>query len=199
MSGGTQRIETDRLILRRFRVSDAEDMYSNWAKDPIVSKFLSWQPHKKINETKKLLRKWNRAYRNRKVYNWAIELKEIGQVIGSISVVKDKVNWYNGKKAIVEKEIGYSIGRNWWGKGIVTEALKAVIDFLFTNTDTTRITAKHNTQNPASGKVMQKADMHYEGTLREFSTSNYGIEDICVYSILRAEYTCTDISNATIQ
>lgn len=199
MSGGTQRIETDRLILRRFRVSDAEDMYNNWAKDPIVSKFLSWQPHKKINETKKLLRKWNRAYRNRKVYNWAIELKEIGQVIGSISVVKDKVSWYNGKRAIVEKEIGYSIGHNWWGKGIVTEALKAVIYFLFTITDTTRITAKHNTQNPASGKVMQKAGMHYEGTLRESHTSNYGIEDNCVYSILRKEYPYTDKSNAPIQ
>lgn len=152
---------------------------------------MSWQPHKKIKETKKLLRKWNRAYRNRKVYNWAIELKEIGQLVGSIAVVKDNVTWYNGKKAIVEKEIAYSIGHNWWGKGIVTEALKAVIEFLFTNTDTTRITAKHDTNNPASGKVMQKAGMQYEGTLRAFGTSNNGVGDLCVYSILRTEYPFT--------
>lgn len=192
MEQGTQRIETSRLILRRFVFSDAENMYRNWARDPAVTEFLSWSPHKNVNETKKILRKLRREYHNKNFYQWAIELKEIGQVVGMIAVIKENINWHNGKKAVIEKELFYCLGRNWQGKGIMTEATIAVIDYLFGNTDTTRITAKHNTENPASGSVMRKAGMQYEGTLRQYSTSNHGIEDICVYSILRANSCLTN-------
>ena len=188
MEVGTKRIETDRLILRRFRLTDAQNMYKNWCSDSKVTKFLSWQPQKSIIQTKHILRKWCNSYFKNSVYNWAIELKEIGEVIGSITVVKDRIKWQNGVKAVIEKEIGYCIGSNWWGKGIMSETLTAIVDFLFCNTDTTRICAKHNTENPASGKVMQKAGMIYEGTLRQYNTSNYGIEDVCIYSVLRTDY-----------
>lgn len=129
------------------------------------------------------------GYRKKGVYNWAIQLKESGQVVGGISVInKQRLCFYKGKKAVIEKEIGYCLGYDWWNKGIMSEALSSVIKFLFDNTDTTRITAKYNTENPASGRVMQKSGMIYEGTLRQYHTSNHGVEDISVYSILRDEY-----------
>lgn len=179
------RIETDRLILRCFKVSDAENMYNNWAKHSTVTRFLTWSPHKNIQETKKILRKWHRSYIKKNFFNLAIELKEIEQVIGSISVVHERCCWHNGKKVVIEKEIGYCLGENWWGKGIMSEALTAVIDYIFTHTDATRIVANHAFENLASGKVMKKAGMQYEGTLRQYGTSNYGKQDVCVYSILR--------------
>lgn len=157
--------------------------------DSRVTELLSWKPHANIRHTKKILCKWCMGYHNKSVYNWAIQLKENGQVIGGISVInKERVCWHNGKKAVIEKEIGYCLGYDWWNKGIMSEALTGVIKFLFENTDTTRIMAKHNTENPASGKVMQKAGMIYEGTLRQNHTSNHGVEDVCIYSILRDEY-----------
>lgn len=192
MEIGTKTIETERLILRPFALKDAQDMFNNWTNDAKVTEFLSWQPHKSIKETKKLLVKWRLSYHKKRVYHFAIELKEIGQVIGTISVVNSKDSWYNGDKAIVEKEIGYALGQNWWSRGIMTEALSAVIKFLFDNTDTTRITAKHSDENPASGKVMKKAGMIYEGTLRQYHTSNHGVENCCVYSILRTELQKND-------
>lgn len=188
MEIGTQKIETQRLILRRFKLSDAKAMFNNYTSDTKVTEFLNWQPHKSAKETKKVLLKWTTNYHNKQNYNWAIELKEIGQVIGSISANRNNVLWHNGKKAIITKEIGYALGSDWWEKGIMTEALSAVIDFLFANTDTTRIAAKHNPENIGSGKVMQKAGMQYEGTFRQSHTSNYGVEDSAVYAILRSDY-----------
>lgn len=188
MEIGTQKIETQRLILRRFKLSDAKAMFNNYTSDTKVTEFLNWQPHKSAKETKKVLLKWTSNYHNKQNYNWAIELKEIGQVIGSISANRNNVLWHNGKKAIITKEIGYALGSDWWGKGIMTEALSAVIDFLFANTDTTRIAAKHNPENIGSGKVMQNAGMQYEGTFRQCHTSNYGVEDSAVYAILRSDY-----------
>lgn len=67
----------------------------------------------------------------------------------------------------------------------MTEALTAVINFLFNNTDATRIIAKHDFENPASGKVMKKSGMQYEGVFKQYDTSNHGIGDSCFYSILR--------------
>ena len=69
---GTQTIYTERLVLRRFTVDDAQAMYDNWANDERVSRFLSWSPHKSSEETKQLLEGWCDAYKNDTTYNWAI-------------------------------------------------------------------------------------------------------------------------------
>lgn len=122
---GTQTIETKRLILRRFEVADAEAMYQNWASDPAVSKFLSWQPHKNEEETRALLTGWTAAYEKPDCYNWVIVPKsESAEPIGSISVSRIEEN-------IRCAAIGYCIGQAWWRRGITSEALDAVIDFLF--------------------------------------------------------------------
>jgi len=86
-------------------------------------------------------------------------------------------------------EVGYCIGFDFWNKGIVSEALRAVMDFLFNEVGMHKITAKHDTENPASGKVMSKCGMTCEGKLREHHLrSNGKFADIVTYGILKNEF-----------
>ena len=177
---GTQTIYTERLVLRRFTVDDAQAMYDNWANDERVSRFLSWSPHKSSEETKQLLEGWCDAYKNDTTYNWAMEYD--GTVIGSISVVEIKERHERA-------EIGYCMGYAYWNKGIMSEAAKAVIDYLFMEVGVNRIDISHAVKNPASGRVAQKCGLTYEGTKREFfKTSSGEFLDISYYGILRSEW-----------
>ena len=83
---GTQTLETDRLFLRQLLPEDAEQMYTNWASDPEVTRFLRWEPHKNALETVGLLAAWATLYPNPDYYQWAIVEKASGQVFGSISI-----------------------------------------------------------------------------------------------------------------
>ena len=85
---GTKTIETRRLVLRKFTLSDAEPMYRNWASDPEVTRYLLWPAHESEEETKGILKGWIAAYEKPEKYEWCIELKEIGEAIGSIVVLK---------------------------------------------------------------------------------------------------------------
>ena len=178
---GTATLETARLILRKARKSDAEAMFRNWARDPEVTKFLTWPPHKDAAVSEMVIDSWSRGYEKEDYYQWMITLKDEGdEPIGSISVVDLDENTESA-------EIGYCIGRNWWHKQIMTEALGAVIRFLLTQAGFQRITAKHDTNNPHSGGVMRKCGMRYEGTTRRSSRNNQGICDTAHYAILREE------------
>ena len=178
---GTKRMETARLVLRPFVKEDAPAMYRNWASDPEVTKFLSWPTYKTVDTAYEILNIWVSQYRDDTFYQWAIELKEIGEVIGSISVV-------NFDERVDMAEIGFCIGRSWWGQGIMTEAFQAVIDFLFGEVGVLRIEAGHDPNNPTSGAVQRKCGLKYEGTLRRSIRSNQGITDKTVMAILKEEW-----------
>lgn len=177
---GTQILYTERLILRRFTVDDAQDMFFNWANDEKVTRFLTWQPHESVDSTRQLLEVWVGAYDNIKTYNWVIQFD--GKAIGSISVVRisDKCEY---------AELGYCLGYSYWNKGLMSEAAKAVIDYLFSEIGVNRVGISHAIENPGSGKVAQKCGMTYEGTKREyFKTSTGKFVDIVDYGILRSEW-----------
>ncbi len=177
---GTKRIETERLILRPFVMADADAMYRNWASDPEVTKYLTWQTYKSPADADSILKNWTEAYVEPDFYQWAIELKELGEPIGSISVV-------NHDDLVDMAEIGFCIGKPWWGRGIMTEALAAVRDFLFDEVGMQRIEAGHDPNNPASGAVQRKCGLKYEGTFRRRIRSNQGITDVAWYAILKEE------------
>ncbi|MDF2504092.1 GNAT family protein [Clostridium sp.] len=178
---GTILIETDRLILRKFKQSDVNDMFKNWGSDAKVTEFLSWPTHKNIKDSEDIINQWISEYEDNSVYNWVIELKNISEAIGNISVVKlENVN--------DACEIGYCVSSKHWNKGITTEAFKAIIKYLFDEIRVNRICAKHDINNVASGKVMQKCGMVYEGTLREVQIRNNKFCSLAVYSILRKEW-----------
>ncbi len=178
---GTQRIETDRLILRRYVIEDADAMYKNWASDSEVTKFLTWQPHSSVDVSRSIIEDWLKEYSDEKYYQWAIVLKDNGnEPIGGISVV-------HMNEDISMVHIGYCLGRAWWRRGIMSEALKAVMDFMFDTVEVNRVESRHDPMNPNSGKVMQKCGMKYEGTLRSADRNNQGICDACYYALLRSE------------
>ncbi|MCI5841411.1 MAG: GNAT family N-acetyltransferase [Clostridium sp.] len=178
---GTQRIETDRLILRRYVIEDADAMYKNWAPDSEVTKFLTWQPHSSVEVSRGIIENWLKEYSDKKYYQWAIVLKDNGnEPIGDISV--GQMN-----EDISMVHIGYCLGRAWWRRGIMSEALKAVMHFMFDTVEVNRVESRHDPMNPNSGKVMQKCGMKYEGTLRSADRNNQGICDACYYALLRSE------------
>ena len=178
---GTQTIETSRLTLRRAVCEDAEPMFRNWASDPDVTKYLTWPTYEKVETAYQILDLWASEYEKPDYYQWMIVLKELGEPIGSISVVRQN-------DRVEESEIGYCIGRRWWHRGIMTEALSAVIEYLFTEVGMNRVAARHDPNNPHSGGVMRKCGMKYEGTHRACDRNNQGICDAAQYAILRGEW-----------
>lgn len=184
---GTNTIETERLILRRFVVQDAQDMYNNWATDTKTTKFLPWKTHENVEFTRALLTDYTDNYKNDNVYNWVIEVKEENKIIGSIGVVR--INELN-----FSCEVGYCISSEFWNKGITTEAMRAVIDYLFKEVGFNRIVALYDTNNQASGKVMIKSNMQYEGTSRQVGVrGDKGFYDLAQYAILKMDWAKSKI------
>lgn len=178
---GTIELETKRLLLRRFTVADAEAMFSNWANDPQVTRFLTWQPHGSVETTRAILTDWVASYTRNDYYNWAITLKTDGIPIGNIAVVQQNDD-------LQLAHIGYCLGKSWWGQGIMSESLTAVMRFLFGEVNVNRIESRHDPNNPASGKVMIKCGLRYEGTAVQADRNNQGIVDAAQYGLIRADY-----------
>lgn len=178
---GTKKIETSRLILRPFCPEDAKPMFRNWASDAEVTRFLTWPTHVSEEVSRKVLEGWAKENDNPENYQWAIELKELGEPIGSISVVKKDDRTRSA-------DIGYCIGKSWWGQGITAEALNAVLAFLFEEVGMNCVRACHDPRNPNSGKVMKKCGMTLEGIFRAAGVNNQGVCDEVWYAILKKEY-----------
>ena len=138
-------IETERLILRTMKISDAEMMFKNWTSDKEVTKFLTWEPHANLDVTKE----WINHCLEHNLDNLLIVYKENNEPIGSISIV-------NSHADNTSCEVGYCLGKEYWNKGIMTEALRAFVKDLFKVKNYNYIIACHDVNNPASGKVMEK-------------------------------------------
>ena len=178
---GTQTLETKRLILRRFTVRDADAMYTNWASDPEVTRYLTWPAHAGVETSRAVLADWTAAYAQESFYQWAIVLKDrADEPIGSIGAV-------DVSDDIAAVQIGYCLGRRWWHQGIMSEALGAVMDFFFDAVGCNRVAGRHDPRNPHSGMVMQKCGMKYEGTQRSADRNNQGICDTSWYALLKDE------------
>ena len=177
----TKTLETSRLILRPFIVEDAEDTFRNYCGDPAVTKYLTWPTYTSIQDAHARMAFMQEQYAKGQAWEWAVVLKELGQVIGSIGVVD-----HNEKLSAVE--IGYCIGSRWWRQGIMSEAFSALIDYLFTQCGVNRISARHDPNNPGSGAVMRKCGLQYEGTCRQADWNNQGLCDVATYAILKEDY-----------
>ena len=183
---GTVTLETERLVLRKTLDSDYEPMFRNWADDERVTRFMTWSPYESAEQLKNTYHQYLLDSQQKKdFYDWKIVLKEIGEPIGSISIV-------NIREDIEEAEIGYCLGYSWWHKGIMTEAFERVIRFLFEEVGVNRITATHDPRNPHSGDVMKKCGLRYEGTSRQAGKNMQGICDVSRYAILKEDYLDVD-------
>lgn len=181
---GTVRLETERLILRRFAKTDIPAAFRNWMSDEKVTTFLRWSAHRDVTTTENVIKDWIQSYEKLDFYQWAIVPKgSVDEPIGTISVVDQ-----NDRLGILH--FGYCIGSKWWHQGITSEALSGVIPFLFDQVQANRIESWHDPENPHSGNVMAKCGLKFEGSLRQADFRNRGIVDACVYSILAGEYYC---------
>lgn len=156
-------------------------MFRNYCSDPLVTKYLTWQTYDSIQDAYDRVAFLQEQYAKDAVWDWAIVLKDLGQVIGSIGVEE-----YRQKLNAVG--IGYCIGSRWWRQGIMSEAFSALIQYLFTQCGVNRISARHDPNNPGSGAVMRKCGLQYEGTSRQADWNNQGICDIVTYAILKDDY-----------
>ena len=175
---GTKVLETERLVLRRFVIEDAEAMFNGWCNDPEVTRFLTWTPHESVEVTRYVLNEWIPQYENGDYFNWAMILKESGKLIGNISVV-------SLREITDEALIGYCLSRKYWGNGYMTEAVSQVSDYVFEHTDIIRIFAEPFAYNTASCRVLEKAGFSCEGILRSNAYKNDNIVDMKMYSIIK--------------
>lgn len=174
------KIETKRFILRKFTKNDIDDLYE-YASDNKVTRYLSWDTYKNRDMAVKYIEDILLKYSKNEIAPWGIEWKENSKLIGSIDFVK-----YEEKN--FSAEIGYVLNRKYWNKGIMTEAVEAIIKFGFEEMNLNRIEMRHNVMNIGSERVMQKNALKYEGTLREKEFLKKEFVDINYYSILRDEY-----------
>lgn len=175
---GTRPLETEHLLLRPFQPEDGDAMFHNWAWDAEVTRYLTWQPHTDPSVSRSLAQAWAEGAKRPDFYQWAIVPKDLREPIGSISVVR--MNELQSSA-----ELGYCIGRAWWGRGLTAEALRAVIVYLIREVGFQRLTALHDVHNPNSGKVMRKAGMKQEGILRRVASNNSDPRcDAALYSVL---------------
>ena len=150
-------LETDRLILRPFESSDALSIYNNWASDPEVTKYLTWNTHESIETTKKVLDIWVNQYEKPERINFAITLKDTNELIGGIDVVG-----YIDNIPV----IGYVLSRKYWNNGYMSEAFQTVLEFLFSlGYEKVRIDALVN--NIASNKVIIKCGGTFVETYKD--------------------------------
>lgn len=173
---GTEKLETERLLLRPFDPDDAESCIRNWAADPAVYRHISQEP-----QTPEQVQDWlstaGEAYGHSETWYWAIVEKTGGEVIGEIFV--DDFSARNGWC-----ELDWKIGSNFWHKGYATEAAAAIVRYLLDKVGFHRIQAKCSVENPASERVMQKTGMVREGVLRGyFYTKDNRWCDVVLYAL----------------
>jgi ribosomal-protein-alanine N-acetyltransferase len=174
-------LETERLLLRKMRFDDAEAMFA-YASDPEVTRYVLWDTHPSIEDREGFLRSAMEGYERGDFGGWGVVLKDDGAFVGTCGIDVG----YAPEHA--RAELGYVLSREHWGKGLMPEAVRAVIRFGFGRMGLNRVEARCITENTASARVMGKAGMNYEGILREREFIKGTYLDIKLYSILRREY-----------
>ncbi|MGN0779475.1 MAG: GNAT family N-acetyltransferase [Aristaeellaceae bacterium] len=174
-------LTTARLTLRPMSMRDAADIYA-YSRDPEVARHVLWDAHRSLNESKAYLRFIIRQYKEGTPSSYGIVLNDTGHLVGTIGFM-----WYSQENSTVE--VGYSLARALWGRGLMTEALAAVLSMAFRELGVHRVEAQHETDNPASGRVMQKCGMRREGTLRGRIFNKGRFVDVDLYAILREDWS----------
>lgn len=173
-------IQTERLILRKLVKEDGEDMFK-YASEPAVSRFMPWEAHKTIEDTKGFVDLILNAYEQQRKLTWAIELKETGQMIGTI----DFVSWQPKR---FKAEIAYTLSHEYWGKGLMREAADGLLAFGFKEMELNKIEAPIMLENVQSRRLAKKLGMTQEGVARDHMIIKGEFVDLAMYAILKREY-----------
>lgn len=178
---GTNTIETERLILRKFKISDDEAMLKYWIADEKIQSLYSEPVYTTKAEVDELLKKYINSYQKNDYYRWAIIEKNSGECIGQIAyfLVDSKNNF---------AEIEYCIGSDFQCKGYATEATKAVIQYGFDKINLHKVQICTKTINKPSKRVIEKCGFTYEGTLRDYFYMVGEYVGRLYFSMLKSEF-----------
>ena len=174
-------LESSRLRLRKLTMEDAEDYYRHLGSSEAVTRYMLWEPHRDLSESVASIQKALRRYAEGRCYRWGIALLETNSLIGVLELLRFD-------EETESCSFAYMLGEAFWGKGYCTEALKAAFDFAFTQLEVKSITADHFAQNPASGRVMEKAGMKKMCTLPGKYEKNGTHQDAIEYSITQCDW-----------
>ena len=172
-------IETERLLLREWNLNDVDDLF-DYAKNPNVGPHGGWKPHETKAESMVILQ----TLFLDKYDSWAMVLKENGKVIGSIGYEQDV-----RRIEINCRELGYALAEDYWGRGIMTEAARAAIQYGFEEMKLDMVSIYRSPLNNRSGRVIEKCGFTYEGTLRKaYKIYDGTLRDVACYSMKKEEY-----------
>ena len=171
-------LDTDRLILRDVRMTDLEALFSIMS-DRRVMAYYGRPPHQTIEDTRAWLEQLLGRIERREALRWAITLRGNDTLIGTVSLH----NFGPGRV-----EIGYELNPAYWGQGIMTEAVTAVLNYVFSQTDVHRVEAIIDIHSTESKALLEKLGFTYEGNLRQRYPSDRGFVDEHYYGLLRDEW-----------
>lgn len=173
-------LTTPRLLLRRMTVRDAQDIYA-YSRDELVARHVLWEAQRSVSEARAYVRYMQRQYRLNQPSSWGIVLKETGHVIGTIGFMSYSADHNSA-------EVGYSLSRDYWNRGLMSEALEACLRYAFEDMGLHRVEAQFELENPASGRVMEKCGLQREGVLRGRLYNKGRYVDVCLCAILEDEW-----------
>jgi ribosomal-protein-alanine N-acetyltransferase len=179
-SDGPPTLETDRLLLRKMTLDDAKVVFA-YASDPEVARFVLWDAHRTLEDSTAFLEHTIRKYKTGGEPDWGIVYKGDRRFIGTCGFA----SW---EPAHARAELGYAVSKEYWGRGLTSEAVRALISFGFEKMNLNRIEARCIAENVASARVLDKAGMTCEGTLRQREYIKGAYRDIKLYATLKSEH-----------
>jgi [ribosomal protein S5]-alanine N-acetyltransferase len=174
-------LRTERLLLRKLSMDDAPDLFA-YAADPEVTRYLDWEPHSSIDDSRRFLEGVTEAYARGEPRSWAIVYRDEDRMIGTGGFLF----W---DQVANRSEIGYATSRQYWGRGLMSEAVPEMLRFGFERMALNRIEARCNRSNTGSIRVLEKSGFKLEGVLRESFVQKGKLSDLLLFSILRREWS----------
>lgn len=171
-------LHTPRLLLREMRPTDGSSLFEAAACPQI--NLMHNNEFDKMENVRRYISVLNKEYEDEKYRTLAIADSSVNKLIGLITIDVDKF--------FPRAEISYWIDKRYRNRGFATEAVRAIIHYGFSNLGLNRIQGMHFTNNPASGRVLEKAGMSFEGILRQYVGLNGTFHDCKMYSIIKSEF-----------
>ena len=176
-----EKVYTKRLLLRQPMMEDASRIFETYAQDHEVTRYLTFEPHASIRDTKTFLKRCLNNWKKNTSFPWTIIRQSDNQLLGMIEIVNIEQSGI---------QLGYVLAKPFWGNGYMTESLKAIIEWSLKQKDIYRVWAVCDVENSASARVLEKAGMQKEGTLRRWVKLPYFSEtprDCFCYSIIKSD------------
>ena len=170
--------ETSRLLAKPAAVSDAPVIFDDYARDPAVARYMTWEPHRSVDDTVEFLRRCERVWAEGSAFPWSLWHKQDGAFTGLIEV----------RPGAHGVDLGYALARRWWRQGLMSEAVTSVVQWALGQPTIYRVWAVCDVENLASSRLLERVGMEREGVLRKWLMHpNMGQEprDCLCYSIVR--------------